>query len=406
LTGILAPPLIICAPTQMSRNPDNRTIHVLTLTPFFPHDADEVDGSFVAEPLQYLSEFNVTSSVIAAKPESESEFVSTARADTSWVRYPQLPGKAAYGSWGLLMYARLRAPVARLHRKRPIDIIHAHAALPCGHPAAMLSSRLNIPFIVTTHGLDVFSSRRERGLSRWWCERVSGFVYKRADQNVCVSRAVSRRITEVLGDAARTTVIYNGVNTELFSPPLEIDNEQAATILSVGRLVPDKCQELVIRAVAQLCGRYPAIHYEVVDDGPERPRLMALARELGVSNRVIFRGRLSRDQVAEAMKRCAVFALASRDEALGCVYLEAMATARPVIACLHQGIEEIIKDGDNGFLIEPDSLEQMTGALAELLGSASLRERIGVAARRTVVERLTLRHQAAQLNSVYRECLK
>jgi glycosyltransferase involved in cell wall biosynthesis len=391
----------------MTHNDESHPIHVLTLTPFYPSEGDEVDGTFVAEPLEHLAAFKVDSTIIAAKPRSRGTFKPSGRVPKAvWVRHPQLPGKAAYGSWGLLLYARLARFVSRLHREHRIDLIHAHSALPCGQPAALLSRQLRIPFVVTTHGLDVFSSRREKGVSRRWVESCSRFVYRKANMNICVSEAVRRVMVDVLGDSARTTVIYNGVNTTLFtSPPCDDDEDSTPTILSVGRLVPSKGLELVLRAVAELRGKYPQLLYEIIDDGPERSYLAALAQELKIAERVRFHGRQNRRFVAEAMKRCTIFALPSTDEAMGCVYLEAMATARPIIGCRGQGIEEIVSHDENGMLIQPDNLQEMVQALDILLKNAPLRKQMGIKARQTITEGLTLQHQAARLSALYRQCL-
>lgn len=391
----------------MTHADESHPIHVLTLTPFYPSENDEADGAFVAAPLEHLSAFNVDSTVIAAKPRSWGIFKTSDRVPKAiWLRHLQLPGRAAYGSWGLLLYARLASFVSRLHREHPIDLIHAHAALPCGHPAALLSRQLRIPFVVTTHGLDVFSTRREKGLSRRWVDRCSRFVYRKADLNICVSEAVRRVMVDVLGDSARTTVIYNGVNTTLFTPPPGDGGDSPSTILSVGRLIPSKGQELVLRAVAELRRKYPQLLYEIVDDGPQRSHLAALACELKIAERVKFLGRHNRRFVAEAMKRCTIFALPSHDEAMGCVYLEAMATAKPIIGCRQQGIEEIVRHGENGWLIQPDNLQEMVQALDILLENAPLRKQMGMEARKTTAEKLTLRQQAASLSQTYRECLR
>jgi glycosyltransferase involved in cell wall biosynthesis len=155
-----------------------------------------------------------------------------------------------------------------------------------------------------------------------------------------------------------------------------------------------------------LTGKYPQLLYEIIDDGPERSHLAALARELKIAERVKFFGRQNRQFIAEAMKRCTIFALPSRDEAMGCVYLEAMATGKPIVGCHGQGIEEIVRHGENGWLIQPDNLQELVKALDTFLGDASLRKQLGVEARKTIIERLTLRHQAAHLSQLYRECLR
>jgi len=99
-----------------------------------------------------------------------------------------------------------------------------------------------------------------------------------------------------------------------------------------------------------------------------------------------------------------VFALPSRYEGLGCVYLEAMSTEKPAIACRGQGIDEIIRHATDGWLIGPDDLPGMIDGLSQLLQSTQLRQRIGDAARRTILQGLTLAHQAGRLAELYREC--
>jgi glycosyltransferase involved in cell wall biosynthesis len=87
------------------------------------------------------------------------------------------------------------------------------------------------------------------------------------------------------------------------------------------------------------------------------------------------------------------------------VYLEAMSAERPAIACRGQGIEEVIRHGENGWLIEPKNLDDLTTALRTLLSDPPLREKLGRNGRQTVLEGCTLAHQATHLLGLYRECL-
>jgi glycosyltransferase involved in cell wall biosynthesis len=104
------------------------------------------------------------------------------------------------------------------------------------------------------------------------------------------------------------------------------------------------------------------------------------------------------------MRRCTVFALPSRYEGLGCVYLEAMSTEKPVIGCRGQGIAEIVQHGVNGFLVGPDNEKELTIALAMLMRDESLRRKLGSAARATILDRFTLANQAESMLRIYREC--
>jgi teichuronic acid biosynthesis glycosyltransferase TuaC len=139
----------------------------------------------------------------------------------------------------------------------------------------------------------------------------------------------------------------------------------------------------------------------MIGQGADQARFAKLAENLGVSDRIHFLGRRSRTEVADAMRNCTVFALPSRYEGLGCVYLEAMACGKAVIACRGQGIDEIIDHGNNGWLIPVDGLDELVQALQVLLGDAEMRARTGEVARRTIVNNFTLSHQAERLLRIY-----
>jgi glycosyltransferase involved in cell wall biosynthesis len=108
-------------------------------------------------------------------------------------------------------------------------------------------------------------------------------------------------------------------------------------------------------------------------------------------------------EVANAMRRSLLFALPSSYEGLGCVYLEAMASAKTAIACRGQGIDEIIEHGINGWLITPGSQDEMTEALIRLLSNPQRRIELGQEARQTILQDFTLAHQAERLAGIYKE---
>lgn len=103
------------------------------------------------------------------------------------------------------------------------------------------------------------------------------------------------------------------------------------------------------------------------------------------------------------MRRCTLFALPSRYEGLGCVYLEAMSVGKPVIGCRGQGIAEIIQHGSNGFLVGPDNDRELALAIAMLLRDEGQRRKLGISARDTILDRLTLAQQVQNLARIYRE---
>jgi teichuronic acid biosynthesis glycosyltransferase TuaC len=383
--------------------PSVESLHVLTLTPFYPVRGDDAQGCFVAEPLTWLAHLGVTNTVRAVQPFYRRHVIAgDSAAPARWVRYFSLPGGWGLSTSGAFLFAGLLPEIRRLHEKHPVHVIHAHSALPCGHAASLLGRELKIPFVVTVHGLDAFSTRQVGGHAGKWCARVSQSVYRSACSVVCVSEKVRHQVIDGTKAPVNTTVLYNGVDPELFSPP---DSEPAAPIiLSVGNLIPVKGHELLLRAFAAIQNQFPALSLEIIGDGPERSRLQQLAGEQGVAGKVHFRGRQSREQVAAAMRRATVFALPSRYEGLGCVYLEAMSAGKPVIACIGQGIDEVIAQGVTGCLIGADDQQELINILARLLSQREVRRKMGDTARRTILQRYTLAEQAARLFRVYREC--
>src|SRR5205823_2968460 len=208
-------------------------------------------------------------------------------------------------------------------------------------------------------------------------------VYENAQRVICVSDRVRREVLQG-APGAGTSVVYNGVDVSKFR--VGTAPHQNPTILSVGNLIPTKGHELLVRAFAAIAHRYPAVSLDIIGDGCERTQLQALAAKLKVPERLRFLGRQARTSVAEAMRRCTIFALPSEYEGLGCVYLEAMSSGKPVIACRGQGIAEVIDHGRNGWLVAPNDLGALIHALARLLTDAKLRSTLGCEARKTIIE--------------------
>jgi len=397
----------ICyADTPVGRNlskTGGTDMNVLTLTPFYPTSNDDAAGCFVAEPVEYLARFDVQSTVLAVQPVYRTKpKAAAASPPAQWLRYFSLPGGIGLPTSGAFLFARIVGLLREMQKAKRVDLIHAHGPLPCGHTAMLVSRELGIPYVVSVHGLDAFSTVQVTGWPGEWCRRISGHVYGSSRRVICISERVREKILEGMGRSCRTSVVYNGVDPERFSPGSEASSP---VILSVGNLIPIKGHELLLHAAAALAAEFPMLHWEIVGDGPERARLQGLAAELKVADRVWFLGRQSRSQVAESMRQCTLFALPSHYEGLGCVYLEAMSAGKPAIGCRGQGIAEVIDHGSNGFLVGPDNEKELTLAIAMLLRDPRLRENLSAAARDTIVDRFTLAHQAESLARIYRESL-
>ena len=148
--------------------------------------------------------------------------------------------------------------------------------------------------------------------------------------------------------------------------------------LIVGRMDPReryKGHDQLLEALV----RVPDARLVVAGDGGDRPRLEAKANGLGIGDRVLFTGFTSEATLVELYRRCAAFAMPSRGEGFGLVYLEAMRAGRPVLAARGSAAEEIVVDGATGLLVDPDDREELRDALGRLLDHPGEARRMGEA---------------------------
>jgi teichuronic acid biosynthesis glycosyltransferase TuaC len=394
---------VLVAPLETLRSSEpgiSRRLNVLTVAPFFPSIEDPAQGCFIAEPIRRISEQGIDSHVIAVNPFYRRRYRAS-ESESEWATYHALPGHLGLFTSRVSLVRALRRKVHDLLKIARIDLIHAHAALPCGEAALAIAGDLKIPFLVSVHGLDVFADRQCGPWLGRAAKRLSLDVYRHAARIICISEKVRQQLPDDL--RAKASVVYNGVDEKLFSAAP--GPSSSFRVLSVGNLIPTKDHALLLRSFARVRSTLPHSELVIIGDGPERARLKELARALGIQAQVTFRGRQDHQTVALAMQNCAVFALPSRYEGLGCVYLEAMACAKPVIGCAGQGIDEIIRDGHNGMLIPPSDEIALADRLLALLQDVALRQRLGSVARQTVLQSHTLHHQAGRLAEIYRECV-
>ena len=188
-----------------------------------------------------------------------------------------------------------------------------------------------------------------------------------------------------------------GVDTEKWVPGDCKSDDATFGLVTVGRVHHGKGHDITIRAVARLRESGRDVRLRIVGGGPYMDSLRSLADQLRLEGAVEFSGSVSENEVMAFLGTADAFVLASRFEALGVAYMEAMALGLPTIATDAGGAGEIIITGHDGLLVPPEDDERLATAIASLMDDSELRRRLGKNARRTIVERFDSRIGAATL---------
>ena len=239
----------------------------------------------------------------------------------------------------------------------------------------------------------VIASRRNLAHNRSTFERAAlGGACRLADGIVANSRVAAGVATGGAdADSAKVAVIYNAINpgdfrTAAYNPELRTELNLPVTAMIVGVLAalrPEKGHRTFLRAAAQVAAGWNQprreLRFVLVGEGSEQMALQILARELGISDRVIFAG--DRRNVADWLGALNVIVSPSDAESLPNAVLEAMASARPVVATRVGGVPEIVEEGATGLLVPPGDSGAMAAAILNLVSNEGLCRRMGAAGR-------------------------
>jgi glycosyltransferase involved in cell wall biosynthesis len=284
--------------------------------------------------------------------------------------------------------------IIRMLRRYKISVVHTHASF-AGRLAARLSGGTCV--IYTRHRLQAAGARPRFSLlslvDSWACDRV-----------VAVSQAVREDLIRQGMADRKIALIYNGIDLSKFQPRLNgaTPDDQKPVIGLVGRLETEKGHRCFLEAARLLLQQHGGCRFQIVGSGSLRQELRDLARELGIAGQVEFLG--FRDDIPDLLARMSVVVLPSLSEALPLSLVEAMSMGKPCVATNVGGIKEILVDGKNGLLVEPEKPRVLAARIAWLLEHPLEARRIGEAAARTAAERFDARVMTEQLTGLYEEC--
>jgi colanic acid/amylovoran biosynthesis glycosyltransferase len=183
-------------------------------------------------------------------------------------------------------------------------------------------------------------------------------------------------------------------------------------VVSAARLEPYKGLHLGLAAIARLRPAFPGLRYEIFGDGPERSRLEARARALGLGDAVVWHGAVEHQRLLDALPGfhlhlfTTVTSPGGRTEGVPNILKETQAAGLPAVAFAHPGVEEVVEESKTGFLVPEGDVEGLAARARLLLEDASLAARLGERARELSRERFDLERVTDRLEGIYRQALR
>ncbi len=376
-------------------------LRICIVMPGFPIERDEPGLSAVVDLIERMAAVHEVEVVSLRHPSKRAAYT------LAGARVHALGLGRARGARGRarVMLRGVRA-VTTLHRRRPIDIVHAMWADEAGAIATTAARLIDRPAIVSLMGgeltaLPDINYGAALGRGGRWTVRLA---LRRADL-VTVGSSNLRLAAgdHQAGDDDKLVLLPLGVDMASYHPAAAPPRKQ--TVLFAGSLEPVKDPELALRAFAALVESHPDARLVVVGSGSLRGRLAALAAELGIADRVDLVGRVSRDRMPEIYRAASVLLITSRHEAQSMVAVEAAASGVPIV-----GTDVgVLFDLGDGARIVPEAARadpianetDLARALASVLDDPAVAARMRVAAREIVAARFDLDQTSAAVLERY-----
>ena len=277
------------------------------------------------------------------------------------------------------------------------DILHAHYATSYALVAALAGFQ---PFIVSVWGSDVYIYPKKSRLNRFIVE----YSLKRADKILSTSHVMAKECSRYTGKPIEITPF--GVDASLFRRDKEYSKDSSKFVIgSVKSLAPNYGTEYLIRAFEIVLRNNPQLdcRLELVGKGPDEMRLKELTKELGIAEKVFFRGFVEQSELAKIYSGFSIACYLSNSESFGVSAIEAMACECPVVASNADGFTEVIEDGVTGVIVPKCNPQAAAEAIQRFINNPSEIDKMGKAARERVCKLYEWDTNVNQMVEIYRK---
>lgn len=288
---------------------------------------------------------------------------------------------------------------------KQIDLVHMHGTR-AGTNILWPARRLKLPVIYTVHGWSFHEGLNP--LMKKARITAEKFITGRTKANICVSESNRQTGISAFG-GFDAVVIRNGVNLRKFDRSKAFDSVRRAygipdsrvVIGYIARMTLQKAPLNMIRALAMAAKDAPELTLLMIGDGELKADAAALAKDLGVEDRVIFDK--FRQDVPAVLQSVDIYCLPSLWEGFPIGVLEAMAMGKAVVASDVDGTREAVKHEENGVLVTANDIPALSAALVRLAKNPSLRQQLGNNANATVRENFSVDKMTRQIEDVYQK---
>lgn len=340
-------------------------MHVMFIPSWYDNDRNKVHGSFFREQATKLQEAGVKITVayneiwpltLIGKIKEKSGLYFNIEKGLRTYRYKNYNFIPKHPLMFNIFDKRMEKLYKEIVKKEgKVDIIHAQSSLWGGISASYIAKKYNIPLVITEHS----SIKRGKYVRESYYKRIVD-SYKSADAIIAVGNGLKNEIEE-LTNRRDIKVIGNLVDLSLFDIRDIKDNKDEFIFFSLAFLEGEKGFDTLIKSFSRKFKNKKA-RLIIGGDGTQREWLEGIAKSENIESQVTFVGALSREEVSKYMNKCDAFVLASRYETFGVVYIEALASGKPVIGTFNGGAEGIINE-NVGILTEIDNVDKLSDAM-------------------------------------------
>ena len=281
-------------------------------------------------------------------------------------------------------------------KKENINLLVCGQPMIIGFIGLVFKKQFKIPYHVWVYGGEILKFKGNKillGMLR--------VILNNADKIISNSSFTAQVFRDLNIDVAKIVIVSPAVDIEQFRPGIDIsdlvreyDLEKKKTIMTVGRLVPRKGNDTIIKCLKRVIEKIPNVVYLIIGEGPNKQNLEVLVKELGLRENVIFAGYVSDEDLPKYYNLCDLYVLPNREtgdfdtiEGFGITFVEAGACGKPVIGGRSGGTSDSILDGVTGVLVEPQDEEMLVNRIIELLVNHELANRLGSQGRERVFEK-------------------